>query len=205
MNTQSEEEKDKFIALSKSLYNTFPKTQTQHLSISSDFKGFESKLSLFIQERCSQFPAFAFWMSYLNMADLFLNFVCVKRIGNWTLHFQSAAEMVPWYFAYDHLNYARYLLVYIYEMLAVPDTHPSVEEHLAARDSVVQQENQYSFSQTSMDQTIEQTMNKDCKTRDGQLDSLIMLMLFIIGFYHSTNMRKFLEAVLKCKKSRGLP
>ena len=65
-------------------------------------------------------------MSYLNMPDLFFNFVCATQIGGWALHLQSAAEMVPWYFAYDHLNYAKHLPVYIYVMLAVPDTHPSV-------------------------------------------------------------------------------
>ena len=60
MDTQIAEEKDKFIALSKSLYYTFPKTQFLHLCTSSDFKEFENKLSLFIQERWSQFPTFVF-------------------------------------------------------------------------------------------------------------------------------------------------
>ena len=87
-------------------------------------------------------------MSYRNMADLFLDFVLTKRIGYWALHLQSGAEMVPWYFVYDHLNYVRYFLVYIYMMLTVPDTHPSIEEYLAAWDFVAQQQNQYSFSQT---------------------------------------------------------
>ena len=77
--------------------------------------------------------------------------------------------MVPWYFAYDHLNYARYLPVYIYEMLAVTDTHPSIAKHLASGDFVVQQQTQYPFCQTAMDQTIEQTMNRDSKTRGGQI------------------------------------
>ena len=99
------EEKDKFIAMSKSLYYAFPKTQFQHVCTSSNFKEFESKLSLFIRERCSQFSTVAFWMSYLNMADLFLNFVRVTWIGDWALHLQSASEIVTWYFAYDHLNY----------------------------------------------------------------------------------------------------
>ena len=40
----------------------------------------------------------------LNMADLFLNFVRAKRIGNWALHLQSVAEMVSWYFACDHFE-----------------------------------------------------------------------------------------------------
>ena len=52
MDTESEEEKDKFIALSKSLYYIFPKTKFQHLCTSRDFKEFESKQSSFIQERC---------------------------------------------------------------------------------------------------------------------------------------------------------
>ena len=82
-------------------------------------------------------------MLYLNRADLFWNFVHATQIGDWTLHLQSAAEMVPWYFAYDHLNYARYLPVYIYDMLALPDKHPSVAEHIAAGDFVVQQQNFY--------------------------------------------------------------
>ena len=60
------------------------------------------------------------------MEDLFLNFVHTPWIGDWVLHLQSAAEIEPWYFAYYHLNYARYLPVYIYEMLAVLDTHTSV-------------------------------------------------------------------------------
>ena len=140
--------KKKINSLSKSLYYAFPKTQFQHLCTSRDFKEFEIKQSLFIQEKCNQFQTFAFWINYLNMVDLFLNFVCSTRIGDWVLHFQSSAEMIPRYFEYYHLNYARYLPVYLYEMLAVPDTCPLVVKHLAAGDFVVQ--NQHSFSQTSL-------------------------------------------------------
>jgi CRISPR/Cas system CSM-associated protein Csm2 small subunit len=53
-------------------------------------------------------------------------------------------------------------------MLAVPETHPSVAEPLANGEFVVQQQDQHPFSQTSMDQTIEQTINRDSKTRGGQ-------------------------------------
>ena len=73
MDPQNVKKKDKFIALSKSLFYTFPKTQFQYLCISNNFKEPESKLSLFIQDRCSQFPTFAFLMSYLNMADFLKN------------------------------------------------------------------------------------------------------------------------------------
>ena len=76
-------------------------------------------------------------------------------VGDWAFHFQFASEMLPWYFAYDHLNYARYLPVYIYEMLAIPKTNSSIAENLVAGDFVVHQQNKYSFSQISMDQTTE--------------------------------------------------
>ena len=49
-----------------------------------------------------------------------------------------------------------------------------------------------------MGQTNKQTVNRDNKTREGgRLDSLIMLMWFIVGFYRSTNVQKFLDAELK--------
>ena len=85
--------------------------------------------------------------------------------------------------------------VYLWDACCSRYTHFN-RRAFTAGDFVVQQQNQY-FSQTSMDQTIEQTMDR--------LDSLIMVMLFIIGVYCSTNMQKSLEAVLKYWKSSGLP
>ncbi|KAL8572752.1 hypothetical protein ACOMHN_030334 [Nucella lapillus] len=168
MDTQSEEERDTFTALCTRLRQAFPKPSFQEVTrTSSELQEFSSKLSSFIQERGNQFPTFSFWISYLDMADLLLNFVRATRDANWTLHIETAAKMVPWYFAHDHLNYARYLPVYIHEILAVPETHPSVAEPLANGEFVVQQQDQHPFRQTSMDQTIEQTINRDSKTRDS--------------------------------------
>ena len=76
-------------------------------------------------------------MSY--RINLFLNFVRAAQIRDWALHHQSTAEIVSWYFVYDHLYYSRYLPVYIYEMLDIPDTHPSIAEHPTAGDFVAQQ------------------------------------------------------------------
>ena len=136
MDTQRVEEKDKFISLSKSLFYAFPKT----IPISQHIKWFEKcwKQTVIIYSgEMQSISNFAFWMSYLNMTDLFLNFVRTPWIGDWTLHFQSAAEIVPWYCTYDHLNNVKYLPVYIYEMLTIPNTRLSIAEHLVAGDFVV--------------------------------------------------------------------
>ena len=59
--------------------------------------------------------------------------------------------MLPWFFAYDRINYARYLTTYWLEMLKLPDSQPSVQEQFEAGEFVVQQQQDHSFDQTAMD------------------------------------------------------
>ena len=89
-------------------------------------------------------------------------------------------------------------------MLAILDTYPSIAEHLAARDFVVQQQNQYSFSRTSMDQTIEQTMNRDSKTRGGQVrfsNNAKAVHYWILSFSQDAEISK--NCTEKAEKTEG--
>ena len=38
-------------------------------------------------------------------------------------------EMIPWCFAYDKVNYARYLTYYYTSMSQLPTEHPDVHAH----------------------------------------------------------------------------
>jgi hypothetical protein len=59
-------------------------------------------------------------MSYIDMVDsILLNLLRSSREGNWNLHLFSIKEMIPWCFAYDKFNYARYLPVYYSQMEAL--------------------------------------------------------------------------------------
>ena len=82
------------------------------------------------------------------------------------IHLKTLANMLPWFFAYNHVNYARYLPLYLSEMQTLPTTHPSVAESISEHFAVQQQEN-HGFAQTAMDQVIEQTCNRDTKTKGG--------------------------------------
>jgi len=53
----------------------------------------------------------AFWMSYVDIINLLLDTVRASREGNWDLHLASIRGIIPWCFAYDHCNYARYPLL----------------------------------------------------------------------------------------------
>ena len=51
---------------------------------------------------------------------------------------QSNKEMLPWYLAHDHVNYARYLPVYLIHMILLPDTHPEAHP-LECRELITKQ------------------------------------------------------------------
>ena len=74
--------------------------------------------------------------------------------------------MLPWFFAYDRVNYCCFLTVYLAEMCNLPSKHPEAHEALNSGEFVVQQRAN-SFSQTVVDQTIEQTVNRSTNSKGG--------------------------------------
>ena len=112
-------------------------------------------------------PLKMFWRSYFEMVSLLLTFIRAIREGNWPLHLECIREMLPWYFAYDHVNYARYLPVYLMHMIQLPETHPEAQMMLENGDFGVQRNSEHGFSQLPVDQTIEQTLNRSTKTNGG--------------------------------------
>jgi hypothetical protein len=67
-----------------------------------------------------------FWMSFVDLVDILLGLIRASREGNWLLHLASIREFIPWCFAYDKQNYARYTSVYYGQMSQLADTHPKV-------------------------------------------------------------------------------
>lgn len=63
---------------------------------------------------------FAFWWSYLEMASILLNFTRAQREGNWELYLNSFCCMLPYFFRYDHLIYAKWGSIFIAEMRQLP-------------------------------------------------------------------------------------
>jgi len=64
----------------------------------------------------------AFWMSYIDiMENVVLNLLCATHEGKWSLYLNAIRSMLPWCFAYDKVNYARYLSPYFSEMMNIPE------------------------------------------------------------------------------------
>ncbi|KAK3748766.1 hypothetical protein QZH41_000790 [Actinostola sp. cb2023] len=110
----------------------------------------------------------SFWMSYIDIFEIMLNLVRASREGHWKLHLSAVKQMIPWCFAYDNLNYARYMSAYLSEMSHLKETHPEVCEYLKSGGGFsVQIGNQNPFGRIPTDQACEETVNKDTQTAGG--------------------------------------
>ena len=65
------------------------------------------------------------------------------------------------------MNTARYLPTYISVMNSLPMTHPAIRDISLAGDFVVHRQERYGVAQNAYDMDIEQTCNRDSKTKGG--------------------------------------
>ena len=107
----------------------------------------------------------AFWLQYLEMVEILFSFVRANRDGDWLLHLDSFAAMLPWLTIYDHVNYARWGPVYLADMRELAQTSPEVHEEFLAGNFVVKR-HAGRFNQVPVDQATE-WVNKVCKLSNG--------------------------------------
>ncbi|CAH0387092.1 unnamed protein product [Bemisia tabaci] len=74
--------------------------------------------------------------------------------------------MIPIFFACDHYNYARYLVVYFLTLLNLKNSHPGAEELLRNNGFSVNR-SAIPGSRNAVDITIEQTINRSAKCSGG--------------------------------------
>ena len=75
--------------------------------------------------------------------------------------------MIHWCFALDKINYARYLPVYYAQMSRLQETSPVLHDHFLNGGFSVQLRNEHPFASIAVDQTTEETVNKDTQTAGG--------------------------------------
>ena len=101
------------------------------------------------------------WMSYLDIVEILLNLLRASREGHSELHLSAIRKMIPWCFAHDNLNYARYLLAYVCEMSHLDKEHPEAFKYLRPGGFSGQIGEGNPFGKVNNDQACEQTVNRD--------------------------------------------
>ncbi len=103
------------------------------------------------------------------MCELLLNLIFTSRTGNWELYLSCIEEVLPWAFAYDRQNYARYLIPFMNDMRDLPFRMSEVHTAFKKGYFSVQMADGNTFGRNEADKTIENTINRDCKTGGGYI------------------------------------
>ena len=98
-------------------------------------------------------PTFLYWDTILKMEILGLLFVRAHREQDFPLCVESLKAIVPWFFALDHQNYARWIPIHICDMQSLPT---SVLQEFEECGHWVIQKNKNRFSSMPIDQAHEQ-------------------------------------------------
>ena len=107
-------------------------------------------------------------MSYVDMVEgIVLGLLRAYREGDWDLHLHSIRMMIPWCFAYDKVNYSRYLTPYFAQMTNLGDKNPEVQKAFKESSFSVQLSSSNPFGRIPVDQTTEVTVNKDTQNPGG--------------------------------------
>ena len=108
-----------------------------------------------------------FWMSFLEMTELLLNTIYSIRKRDWELLLVCIWNTTPYTFAYDNINYARYLTAMLRDMVQLQYRFPGIYEEFMRGNFAAQLSDNTRFSRVETDKVIEMTLNKDTKGSDG--------------------------------------
>ena len=109
-------------------------------------------------------------MSYVEMVEILLGLIRASRDGDFELHILCIRSMIPWCFAYDRLDYARFLPYYLTAMCHLNTDYPGVHQQFMQGGISVQLGASNPFGKLPFYQTIEETINKDTRTNSWWYD-----------------------------------
>uniref|UniRef100_H3B1L6 Uncharacterized protein n=1 Tax=Latimeria chalumnae TaxID=7897 RepID=H3B1L6_LATCH len=96
-----------------------------------------------------------FWDLVLNIELLIFTLVHSFRKANFTFDLEPLSELIPYFFANDHVHYARLLPIHLRDMMSIEGKHPEVAREFLKGNFVVHKSNR-EFSVLVIDQTHEQ-------------------------------------------------
>ncbi|KAK3912859.1 Chromosome-associated kinesin KIF4 [Frankliniella fusca] len=83
-------------------------------------------LEEWITDCSKQYPTFLFWLNFLEIILLLLQFVKSLRCAMFPLYVESFGEMLPWFFFFNHTHYSRWGTVHFVELMELPVKIPSL-------------------------------------------------------------------------------
>lgn len=101
----------------------------------------------------------SFILNYVKQFETILRFICATRGGDIELHLESVRDLLKYFFAHNHLNYARLLSLYLRIMQEIKSNNPVLWQQLKDGYFVVTK-NEVKFTSIGADHGIEHEIKK---------------------------------------------
>ncbi|KAJ8024355.1 hypothetical protein HOLleu_34252 [Holothuria leucospilota] len=98
--------------------------------------------------------------------QMLLQFLRAEPSEDWLLHLSIIAAMTPHFYAFDIPNYSKWLPVYLSDMNNLPQSHPIAHQEFIYGDHSVNRSGN-PISNVSSDMALEESINRDSKTKGG--------------------------------------
>ena len=147
------------------------------------------------------------WLSFIEMVEILLNTIYATPAGNWFLLFECYRDMMPYTFAYDHLNYAKYSTPMLAELTELEENYPELYTESIAGNFSAQITSKNTFSRIEMDKVIEVTINKDTKCSSGLKGfstNISQVNLWALNATHRAEMQRCFQEHLHVKSSTDI-
>jgi len=113
------------------------------------------EFEVWCNQRKQSCPQFQFWATTLELELCIAVYVRSLREADFAMYLDALTELVPWFFALDHTNYARWIPVHLRDMAELPKKHPEIDRKFNAGHFTVQKSKRM-FSAIPIDQAHEQ-------------------------------------------------
>jgi len=106
------------------------------------------------------------WIQYMDMIDLLRRFLRALRMGDFLLYLGTLQEMLPYFAACGHNNYAKSAHVYIQDMIELEQLNPDMFCQLNSGLFVIRRSDRL-WAGLPSDLVIEQVLMRSLKTNGG--------------------------------------
>ena len=133
-----------------SLYKLMKKAYHDYCSEESGIsdKTFED----WCEQRRKESPQFQFWYLVLDMELTIFTLIRSFREGDFNLYRKALSELVPYFFANNNFNYARWIPIHLQDMMSLDQQHPDVAREFHKGNFAIHKSRR-EFSALAIDQT----------------------------------------------------
>ncbi|CAK1588860.1 unnamed protein product [Parnassius mnemosyne] len=159
----SEEEKKDISTMLINMEEFTPDKVKENASLMSTLK----KCQYHLETLKENGPTAALWVQYFNMVTLMKKYINFERCGDWDGHLACVQQIIPFFHASGHFQYAKCAHIYVQDMMQLKNSHPQTYKEFAEKGFFTINRTGTPWAGVWSDMVIEQTLMRSMKSSGG--------------------------------------